>query len=87
MRGINSEMKPGLNLEPESDDAAEKLQERLDRARTSRERDEIYADAAAALASQCKSQAKDLADKIEDPTRRAQLQQFVDLRLLQKRHQ
>jgi hypothetical protein len=28
-----------------------------------------------------------LADKIEDPTRRAQLQQFVDLRLLQKRHE
>lgn len=80
----NSRMMPGLNVEAESDDSEEKMQDRLDRARSSRERDEIYADAAVALASQGNPRAKDLADKIEDSTRRAQLQQFVDLRLLQR---
>jgi hypothetical protein len=79
----NSNLMMGLNAEAASGDTEEKMQERIDRARTSRERDEIYADAAVALASKGIARAKDLADKIEDQTRRTQLRQFVDIYLLQ----
>ena len=73
----------GLNSDANTVEPAEKMQERLDRARTSRERDEIYASAAAALAQQGNNHATDLADKIEEPGRRAQVRQYVDLQLLQ----
>ena len=66
-----------------ADDPLAKIQERLDHAGSSRERNEIYADAAVALADQGSAQARDLADKIEDSMRRSKVRQYVDLQLVQ----
>ena len=78
-----SRFAPGLNLDVKTtDDSVDKMQERLDRAGSSLERDQIYTDAAANLAHQGNVRARDLADKIEDPTRRSQVQQYVDLQLI-----
>lgn len=76
MQGINAPAKAG--------DPMERMQERLDRAGSSRERDEIYADVAVALAHQGNARARDLADKIEDSMRRLKVQQYVDLQLVQE---
>ena len=73
----------GLNSGAKADEPAEQLQERLDRARSSRERDEIYADAAVALAQQGNTRARDLADKIENSERRLKIRQYVDFQLVQ----
>jgi len=58
--------------------AMERLQSRLDRARTSRERDSIYAEAAVTLANQGDARAPDLADKIDDSDQRARVRRYVD---------
>lgn len=60
----------------------ERMQDRLDHAKTSRERDMIYADAAALLAIQGDGRAQELAQKIEDAVRRAQVGQYVDFELV-----
>jgi hypothetical protein len=83
IREDNSRFIQGLNPEAKADDPMEKMQERLDRAGSARERDEIYADAAVVLAHQGNARAKDLADKIEDSARRSQIHQYVDLQLVQ----
>jgi len=82
-RENNFRLTQGLNAETKTDDRIEKMQERLDRASSSVERDEIYADAAVALADQGNTRAQELADKIEDSKRRAQVRQYVDLQLVQ----
>jgi len=74
---------PGGTPEANVDDSVDKMQERLDRAGSSRQKDEIYADAAVALALQGNSRAKEVAEKIEDSARRAQINQYVDLQLIQ----
>jgi hypothetical protein len=56
-----------------------KLQDRLDRAATSRERDAILAEVALALADQGDNRAQDLADRIDDSARRAQVREVVDI--------
>lgn len=61
----------------------DKLQDRLDRARNTRERDTILSDMALTLADQGNAQAQDLADKIDDAARRIQVRQHVDLTLVQ----
>jgi hypothetical protein len=61
----------------------DKLQDRLDRARNTRERDTILSDLALTLADQGNAQAQDLADKIDDAARRIQVRQHVDLTLVQ----
>jgi hypothetical protein len=58
------------------------IEDRLDHAKTSRDRDLIYADAAAILASQGDGRAQEFAHKIEDAVRRAQVRQYVDFELL-----
>jgi len=63
-------------------DALEKMQKQLDHAKTTQERDLIYQDAAAALVNQSDVRAQDLADKIDDPNRRAQVRRFVDFELV-----
>jgi hypothetical protein len=68
----------GLKPKETADNAFENMQDRLDHAKTTQERDSIYADAAAALGSQGDSRAQDLADKIDDSDRRAQVRQYVD---------
>ena len=76
-------MSQGIQPERSLAGALEKMQDRLDHAKTSRERDAIYADAAAALASQGNARAQDLADKIDNAEWRAIVRQYVDLSLVQ----
>lgn len=72
----------GLKPKETADNAFENMQDRLDHAKTTRERDSIYADAAAALGSQGDSRAQDVADKIDDSDRRAQVRRYVDFELI-----
>lgn len=58
------------------------LQERLDKAKTQRERDAIYADAAAMLAARGDRRAQELADKIDNTQRREMVRAYVDLALI-----
>jgi hypothetical protein len=64
--------------------AMEKMQGRLDRAKTSGARDAIYAEAAVALANQGDARAPDLADKIDDSDRRAQVRGYVDFEFVRR---
>jgi hypothetical protein len=72
-------------IEPEGSlgDALENMQDRLDHAKTSRERDAIYEDVAAVLANQGDARAQDLADKIDNSELRAVVRGHVDLSLVQ----
>ena len=68
----------GLRQETTSEQL-DKLQDRLDRAASSRERDAIFTDMALALADQGDARAQDRADRIDDSTRRNQVKEHVDL--------
>ena len=72
----------GIVLDADSHAVLDRLQERLDRAKNERERDEIYADAAAILAGQGNATAQDIADKIENVYRREMARRYVDISLL-----
>ena len=63
--------------------ALEKMQDALDHAKTSLERDGIYADVAVVLATQGDARAQDLADKIDNSEWRASVRGYVDLSLIQ----
>lgn len=79
----NSLLTQGIQPEETAGNALKKMQDRLDHAKTSKERDAIYAEAAAALANQGDARAQDLADKIDDSDRRAEVHRYVDFKLVQ----
>lgn len=60
----------------------DRLQERIDSAKDERQRDEIYADAAAILAAQGNPAAQDIADKINNVYRREMARRYVDISLV-----
>jgi len=64
-------------------DPVERMQNRLDRARTSEERDAIYADIAVALAGKNDPRARDLVDKIEDTETRRRVRAYIDFQAVQ----
>ena len=64
-------------------DPVERMQNRLDRARTAEERDAIYADVAVALAGQNDPRARDLVDKIEDTEMRKRVRAYIDFQTAQ----
>lgn len=64
-------------------DPVERMQNRLDRARTSEERDMIYADVAVALAAKNDPRARDLVDKIEDSETRKRVRAYIDFQAVQ----
>lgn len=64
-------------------DPVERMQNRLDRARTSEERDMIYADVAVALAAKNDPRARDLVDKIEDSEMRKRVRAYIDFQAVQ----
>jgi hypothetical protein len=64
-------------------DPVERMQNRLDRARTSEERDMIYADVAVALAAKNDPRARDLVDKIEDSEMRQRVRAYIDFQAVQ----
>ncbi|HEU4476961.1 MAG TPA: hypothetical protein VFR80_00500 [Pyrinomonadaceae bacterium] len=66
-----------------STDPIERMQNRLDRARTSEERDAIYADVAIALAARNDPRARDLVDKIEDSEMRKRVRAYIDFQIVQ----
>ena len=79
----NSLLVNGLRPDETGRNMLEKMQDRLDHAKTSRERDSIYADAAVTLANQGDPRAQDLADRIDDSDRRTQVRQYVDFEFVQ----
>lgn len=64
-------------------DPVERMQNRLDRARTSEERDAIYADIAVALAGKNDPRARDIVDKIEDTETRKRVRAYIDFQAVQ----
>lgn len=77
-RAITSGITPDNATDP-----MERLQNRLDRARTSDERDSIYADVAIALAARNDPRARDLVDKIEDTDMRKRVRAYIDFQTVQ----
>ncbi len=76
----HSALTRGIAPEEASEQTFHNMQERLDHAKNSHERDSIYADAAVALANQGDSRAPDLAAKIDAPNRRTEVVRYVDLK-------
>jgi hypothetical protein len=72
----------GIVREPDHRNVLDRLPERAGRAKNERERDEIYADAAAILASQGNPVAQDITDKIDASYRREMVRRYVDISLL-----
>ncbi len=68
---------------PSSGDPVDTMQGRLDRARTSAERDAIYADLAVAIAGRGDPRARDLVDKIEDSELRKRVRSYIDFQTAQ----
>jgi len=66
----------------DSNDPFKTMRDRLDHAKTSEERDGIYADIAAAIAAKGDVRAEDLAGKVEDSDFRKQTLGYVDFELL-----
>ena len=80
--GENRAISNGITPDNASD-PMERMQNRLDRARTSEERDAIYADVAIALASRNDPRARDLVDKIEDTDMRKRVRAYIDFQTVQ----
>lgn len=78
----NPLLNQGLQPEETTGNASEKMQERLDHAKTSQERDSIYAEAAVALASQGEARSQDVADRIDNSDLRARVRRYVDFELV-----
>jgi hypothetical protein len=72
----------GIVRDADSRTVLDRLQERVDRAKNERERDEIYADAAAILSTEANPAAQDIADKIDNVYRREVARRYVDISLL-----
>ncbi|HKY43566.1 MAG TPA: hypothetical protein VJM50_10760 [Pyrinomonadaceae bacterium] len=80
----NPMLTQGITPEPPADDVLEQMQNRIDRAKTPRERDQIYASTASALLAQGDERARDIADKIEDVERRTEIRQHIDFEFIQR---
>jgi hypothetical protein len=80
--GENRAITSGITPDNASD-PMDRLQNRLDRARTSDERDAIYADVAIALAAGNDPRARDLVDKIEDTDMRKRVRAYIDFQTVQ----
>lgn len=66
-----------------SGDVLQTMQDRLDHAKTSRERDSIFEEASLALTKQGDSRARDVAERIDDSDLRTRVRQYVDFEFLQ----
>jgi hypothetical protein len=72
----------GVETRPSAGDILQRMQDRLDHARTSKERDSICRDTASELADQGDPRAKDVADKIDDTDMRNKVRGYVDFQLV-----
>jgi hypothetical protein len=76
--GENRAITRGIVPEDVSRNPLDRMQERLDRARTSEERDAIYADYAVVLGGKGDPKARELVDKIEDGELRKNVRGYID---------
>ena len=82
-QGENRAVNTGIQPESEEGDPVQRMQERLDHAKTSEERDAIYADYAVALSQDGDPRGKDLVDKIENTDLRKSVKAYTDFQLVQ----
>jgi hypothetical protein len=80
-QGENRSVTIGIQPESSEGDPYQRMQERLDRAKTSEERDAIYADYAVALISSGDPRGRDLVDKIENSELRKSVKAYTDFEL------
>ena len=78
----NSLLSQGVTPAKTGGSILEEMQQRLDHAKNSFERDAIYEDVAAVLAGEGKPKAVELADKIDKKERRDRVRSYVDLSLI-----
>jgi len=76
-----SPMLPKQSPERRAEDLEKSLLDRLDRARTSEERDGLYLQLASRAAQKGDLRARDFVEKIEDSELRKQAQQYIDMNL------
>jgi hypothetical protein len=84
-RNIDSDdalLTEGIKPEPNAGETLEKTQDQLDHAKSSADRDQIYAAAAARLAPTGNKRARDLADSIDESKFRELVRHYVDFELL-----
>jgi len=82
-QGENRAVSVGIQPESEEGDPLQRMQERLDRAKTSEERDAIYADYAVSLSQDGDPHGQDLVDKIENTELRKSVKAYTDFQLVQ----
>ena len=82
-QGENRAVTVGLQPESAEGDPYQRMQERLDRAGKSEDRDAIYADYAVALAGDGDPRVRDLVDKIENSELRKSVKAYTDFQLVQ----
>lgn len=82
--GENRGLTRGITPDDVSRSPLERLQDRLDRARTPEERDAIYADYAVSLAGKGDPKAHELVDKISDGDMRKNVRAYVDFQSAQQ---
>ena len=82
-QGENRAVNVGIQPESSGSDPLQRMQERLDRATKSDDRDEIYADYAVALSQDGDPRGKDLVDKIENTEMRKSVKAYTDFQLVQ----
>lgn len=82
-QGENRAVTVGIQPESSEGDPYQRMQERLDRAGKSEDRDAIYADYAVALTGDGDPRARDLVDKIENSELRKSVKAYTDFQLVQ----
>jgi len=82
-QGENRAVTVGIQPESAEGDPYQRMQERLDRAGKSEDRDAIYADYAVALAGDGDPRVRDLVDKIENTELRKSVKAYTDFQLVQ----
>ena len=82
-QGENRAVTVGIQPESSEGDPYQRMQERLDHANKSEERDAIYADYAVALMETGDPRARDLVDKIENAELRKSAKAYTDFQLVQ----
>jgi hypothetical protein len=82
-QGENRAVNVGIQPDSSGGDPLQRMQERLDRANRSDDRDAIYADYAVALSQDGDPRGKDLVDKIENTEMRKSVKAYTDFQLVQ----
>ena len=82
-QGENRAVNVGIQPESSEGDPLQRMQERLDRATKSDDRDAIYADYAVSLSQDGDPRGKDLVDKIENTEMRKSVKAYTDFQLVQ----